>query len=66
MAKCQPSKEGLNQTYPTRELFSVNTPNKEISWLGNDYNGNSSLYNGMIAPWVKMTIRGAIWYQGQP
>jgi sialate O-acetylesterase len=25
----------------------------------------SALYNGMIAPYVKYTLRGAIWYQGE-
>jgi sialate O-acetylesterase len=27
--------------------------------------GNSTLYNGMIAPLVPFAIRGAIWYQGE-
>lgn len=33
-----------------------------------DHNGSwepTSLYNGMIAPYVKYAIKGAIWYQGE-
>jgi hypothetical protein len=26
---------------------------------------NSSLFNGMINPWVNTALRGAIWYQGE-
>lgn len=26
-------------------------------------NGNGALYNGMIAPFLNMTIIGALWYQ---
>lgn len=30
-----------------------------------DTDRNSTLYNGMIAPWLNMSARGAIWYQGE-
>ena len=32
---------------------------------GKDKPVNGKLYNGMIRPFVPMTIRGAIWYQGE-
>jgi len=34
--------------------------------LADEDNGvNSTLYNGFINPWIKMTIKGVIWYQGE-
>lgn len=33
----------------------------DISWAG----GNGALYNGMILPLVNMSIKGAMWYQGE-
>ena len=30
-----------------------------------DYNSNSYLYNAMIYPYQKMTIKGVVWYQGE-
>ncbi|RYD77669.1 MAG: hypothetical protein EOP84_15255, partial [Verrucomicrobiaceae bacterium] len=32
---------------------------------GNDFGSPGCLYNGMIAPLLPYTIRGAIWYQGE-
>eukprot|EP00966_Prymnesium_polylepis_P138749 3206236-Prymnesium_polylepis.1 len=26
---------------------------------------NATYYNGMIAPWLPMAVRGALWYQGE-
>ena len=37
----------------------------ELESLGSITGDNSSLFNGMIAPWVKTAVRGAIWYQGE-
>ena len=28
-------------------------------------NVNSTLWNGMVSPWTKMSIKGVIWYQGE-
>ena len=30
-----------------------------------DYNSNSHLYNAMIHPFIKMSIKGVLWYQGE-
>ncbi len=32
---------------------------------GAPHNSNSYLYNAMIHPFVKHTIKGALWYQGE-
>ena len=33
--------------------------------VNHDYNSNSHLYNAMIHPFHKMSIKGAVWYQGE-
>ena len=33
--------------------------------VGNEQNHNEYLWNGMIHPLLKTSIRGAIWYQGE-
>lgn len=33
--------------------------------LSADQNSESSLWNAMIAPLTRTTVRGAIWYQGE-
>ena len=33
--------------------------------VGNDQNHNEYLWNGMIYPLLKTSIRGVIWYQGE-
>ena len=46
-------------------------PNSTISACRNatggpvSQNDNGALYNGMIAPFLNMTIFGALWYQGK-
>jgi hypothetical protein len=32
---------------------------------GSVYPNNGALWNGMIAPFINMTIGGALWYQGE-
>ena len=33
--------------------------------VNHDYNSNSHLYNSMVHPFHKMSIKGAVWYQGE-
>ncbi|NCF86095.1 MAG: DUF1080 domain-containing protein [Verrucomicrobiaceae bacterium] len=49
--------------------YEVSKPFSEMTPRPNRFGGNPNvttvLYNGMIAPLVPMTIKGAIWYQGE-
>jgi sialate O-acetylesterase len=50
------------------ELKAAGKPVPVRGRIPNDRGGSwmpSALYNGMIAPYTKYTIKGAIWYQGE-
>ncbi len=40
-------------------------PNAELPFQFQDFERTGRLYNGMIAPLIPFTIKGAIWYQGE-
>ncbi|MBI1337334.1 MAG: sialate O-acetylesterase [Phycisphaera sp.] len=49
--------------------YQASTPMKDLTALPTNYGGNPNivtvLYNGMISPLLPMSIKGAIWYQGE-
>ncbi len=47
------------------ELFVPNSEAERIESSANNENGYYSAYNAMIAPYKKLSVRGAIWYQGE-
>ena len=48
--------------YKVGEVFVPRAPGKQGI---NAQNQPASLYNGMIAPYIRYAIRGALWYQGE-
>lgn len=54
--------EGLSLAGPWKYKKGARMPQPAF---GNNPNGASVLYNGMIAPLIPYHIRGAIWYQGE-
>lgn len=59
MAQCMAS----TQEAPTTGVSAV--LRDQHGSLGHAGEFNSSLFNGMIVPWLGMTVQGAIWYQGE-
>ena len=67
MAKCKPLyKEGAegdnNEDRAAAVEAALQGGGTSIPGSAGD---NSTLYNGMISPWVNTAVRGAIWYQGE-
>jgi hypothetical protein len=52
--------------HPTTGKFTskIQTKFQQINFQSSEPNGESALWNAMIAPLTKTSIRGAIWYQG--
>ena len=68
MAPCmKPSAVPQNVTLRTKgpKGFAELLTKAERSAVGHSGQYNSSLFNGMIAPWLPMTVQGAVWYQGE-
>ena len=56
----------INSTFDTKKaLWIEQHPNMELSYMLLDFQRSGRLFNGIIAPLIPFTIKGAIWYQGE-
>eukprot|EP00660_Eupelagonema_oceanica_P012302 gene12302-305_t len=56
---------GLVQSAVGGTKIEAWSPNETIAGCGNTSGPNGALYYGMVAPFVNMTVRGWVWYQGE-
>lgn len=52
------------ETWQPNATINVNCKNATGGTIVNRAQGNGALLNGMVAPYVNSTIKGAVWYQG--
>ena len=55
MIEMYASARAVDRCYPPGEPRRVNRPEQQLF---------SSVYNGMVKPFVRHTAKGVIWYQG--
>lgn len=69
MAKCMP-RGGGDDPWAAAAVTGAAAHHSGVGGGGGSIPGspgdNSSLFNGMINPWVNTAVRGMIWYQGGP
>ena len=63
-AKLQPAMDKYLAEKATAMKNKIPVPDFPAGWPG-DFRGPSVLWNGMVAPLLKFSIHGVLWYQGE-